>query len=148
MKTKRLKTPHENGPCKVSYGSIYGYSGCMIEQPISIIIDIPEDENDVITVHKYGTQSQLQPTYDRIQSQYRKNGFDNIADNLVLITFNAISGFADYDKMTNAKFTTDEICTIINWLNNTIYAKSFHAFTQLDEPAMHARLRELAEFGF
>lgn len=139
--------PHQNGPCTVSYGSMYGYNGCMIEHP-AIILDIPKDTEEIVTLHKYGPEDKIKPLYNEMQSKYKALGFDEMAESMTLISFNILTGFADYDKMTQAKFTTDEICTLINWLNNSIYAKNFIEFTQSDKAAMHAHLAKLASIGF
>lgn len=138
--------PHQNGPCTVSYGSMYGFNGSIIEHP-TVILDIPKDTEEIVTLHKYGSEDKIKPLYDEMQSKYKAHGFDEMAESLTLISFNTLTGFANYDKMTQAKFTTDEICTLINWLNNSIYVKSFIEFIQSDEAAMHKHLAQLASFG-
>lgn len=141
------KKPHENGPCTVSYGSMYGYNGDMIEHP-AVILDMSQDPEEILILHKYGPEDKIRPLYEEMQAKYKAFGFDEMAESLTLISFTTITGFPDYDKMVQAKFTTDEICTLINWLNNCIHVKSFTEFMQSDEAAMHARLAQLASFGF
>lgn len=140
---------HQNGPCTVSYGSMYGFDGCMIEQP-AVILDMSDkdDSNSILTLLKYGSHERIKPLFEHMRTKYKSAGFDEIADNLTLISFNTVTGFADYDKMTNAKFTTDEICTLINWMQNVIPVKSFIELIESDETTIHERLAQLASFGF
>lgn len=140
------KELHRNGPCKVQYGSIYGFNGCMIENP-AVILDITKDPDDILTLHRYGSADAIKSTYDNMHDRYIRAGFTEMAENLVMITFDTITGFADYDRMTGAKFTTDEICTLINWLGNAISVKSFNELFVSEETA-HAELAKLMSFGF
>lgn len=137
---------HRNGPCKVQYGSLYDINGCMIEHP-AVILDITKDPDDILTLHRYGQADAIKGTYDTMRDRYVRAGFTEMAENLVMITFDTLTGFADYDRMTGAKFTTDEICTLINWLLNTIHVKSFNELL-VSEEAAHAKLAELMSFGF
>ena len=65
-----------------------------------------------------------------------KLGFDKI-DKFKLISFNVSS---------DAKYTVDELCTFINWANNTIYTKDLACISS--EEQMHKKLNELMEIGF
>lgn len=140
------KELHRNGPCKVQYGSIYNLNGYMIERP-AVILDITKDPDDILTLHRYGPADAIKGTYDTMHDRYVRAGFTEMAENLVMITFDTITGFADYDRMTGAKFTADEICTLINWLGNTIHVKNFNELLASEEAA-HAKLEELMSFGF
>lgn len=140
------KKLHRNGPCKVQHGSIYGFNGCMIENP-AVILDISKDPDDILTMHRYGSADAIKDTYNTIHDRYTRAGFTEMAENLVMITFDTITGFADYDRMTGAKFTTDEICTLINWLGNAIPVKRFNELFTSEEDA-HAKLAKLMSFGF
>lgn len=137
---------HKNGPCKVQYGSIYSFSGNMIEQP-AVILDISKDPTDILTVLRYGSAKDIKSTYDVMHDRYTRAGFTEMAENLTMITFDTVTGFTDYDRMTGAKFTTDEICTLINWLNNAITIKDFNALFESEETA-HKKLEQLMSFGF
>ena len=66
-----------------------------------------------------------------------KLGLDKI-DKFKLISFNVSS---------DAKYTVDEICTFINWVNNTIYVKDL-AICISSEEQMHKKLNELMEISF
>lgn len=145
MKEIKLR---ENGPCTVSYGNIYGFDGCMIENP-TVILDIDKENPDnIVTLIKYGNEIDIKSYYDNMIDKYKKSGFEYMTDNLILITFKMKTGFLYYDKMVNAKFNSDEICTLLNWLNNHIHVKSFLQFVNADENTMHEKLSTLADLGF
>lgn len=137
---------HRNGPCTVSYGSMYGFNGCMIENP-SVLLDVDMEDDRVVLV-KYGPKDGIKEYFDNMVQRYKANGFDNLVDSLRFISFNTLTGFPEYDEMTKAKFTTDEICTMINWLNNHISAHQLNDLFTADESTMHERLKQLAEIGF
>lgn len=142
--------PHQNGPLKTEYGSIYGFNGNMIENP-AIILDIHEDADDdseIITLHKYGNAEDMQKIHKTMLAHYINAGFDDMAKSLTLIEFNTLTGCADYDKFSGAKFSTDEICTFINYLNNSITIRQFKELFEGEETHIHERLAKLASFGF
>ena len=116
---------HERGPLVTKYGSLYSLNGHMIESP-AIIIDIPEEDDDIVTLLKYGSADNVRKKYMDMCNSYKNNSFQEFMDNLKIMEFNTLTSFNEYDKITGANFTTDEICTLINWLNNHISAKSFN----------------------
>ena len=137
---------HQHGPCMVQYGSIYDMEGLMVEKP-AVILDISEDPEDILHMLGYGSAENIRKKYDTMREKYIAAGFPKMAETLVIIRFDTLTGFADYDRMTDAKFTTDEICTLINWLCNSIYVKDFNNFL-VSEDAAHNKLAQLASFGF
>lgn len=147
---KNENTLHKNGPLKVEYGSIYGFTGNMIENP-AIILDIPDesaDDSEIVTLHKYGNTESMQKAYETMHTRYENAGCEDMVKSLTLIVFNVQTGFADYDKFSGARFSPDEICTLINYLNNSITIKQFRELFYVEEDRMHARLAELASIGF
>lgn len=139
---------HQNGPCTVSYGSIYGITGTTIEDP-AVIVDMSDDDDDaILTLIKYGSKKMIDDVYNKMHETYVKAGFHEMADNLTVLSFTVISGFPDYDKIFNARFTSDEICTLINWMNNCIPMKHFKTFLGMNETEMHDHLKHLEEIGF
>lgn len=144
MKEYNTKELHRHGPCKVMHGSIYGFNGCMIENP-AVVFSM--NDNDFV-IYKYGPRDKLQTYYDNAVQKYLNNGFEDMAKELQILSFSVQTGFIDYDKTTNAKFTVDEICTFINWMNNSIPVKRFQELISSSEEGMHERLAELSELGF
>lgn len=142
-----LKTPHQNGPCTVQYGSICGLDGYEIESP-AIILCVPNETDDIVLLRKYGPVSKIAETYEKMRQKFISMDCRDDADELVLITFNAVSGFADYDKVSGAKLTPDEICTIINWLSNQISVAQYKDLMQKDEASLHEKIKKLYDFGF
>lgn len=141
------ETLHKNGPCTVMHGDIYDFNKCMIKNP-AVIIALPENDDDTVTLHKYGPADRLSGIYDDMRKKYETAGFKDMADALVLINFNTLSDFADHDRITDAKLTSDETCTLINYLNNHMYLKTYKTLTALGEAELHAKIKELAEYGF
>lgn len=139
-------SPHKNGPLTVQYGSIYGPSGNLIEHP-AVILDVAENPGDILTLLRCGSAESIRGIYDGMRERYLHAGLTEMAESLVMITFDTVTGLADYDRMTGANFTTDEICTLINWLGNTIQVKDFNALLESEEIS-HAKLAQLASFGF
>lgn len=122
----------------------------MIENP-AIILNIHEDADDdseIITLHKYGNAEDMQKIHKTMLAHYINAGFDDMAKSLTLIEFNALTGCADYDRFSGAKFSTDEICTFINYLNNSITIRQFKELFEGEEMHIHERLAKLASFGF
>lgn len=139
-------SPHKNGPLTVQYGSIYGPSGNLIEHP-AVILDVAENPGDILTLLRCGSAESIRGIYDVMRERYLRAGLTEMAESLVMITFDTVTGLVDYDRMTGANFTTDEICTLINWLGNTIQVKDFNALLKSEEIS-HAKLAQLASFGF
>lgn len=130
---------HSMGPCVVKNGILYDYFKQPIKDP-TVLLDI--GENTVVLL-KYGTKDKVKNYYKNMLSKYMKSdlldklGFDKI-DKIKLISF---------DESQNVKYTVDEICTFINWVNNTIYTKDL-AICISSEEQMHKKLNELMEIGF
>lgn len=137
---------HKYGPLITKYGSLYSLNGCMIENP-AIIINVPEEDDDIVTLLKYGSSDNIRKKYTDMCNSYKNNGFQEFMDDLKIMEFNTLTSFSEYDKITGANFTTDEICTLINWLNNHISVKSFKELFSSEEN-MHKTLSELATLGF
>ena len=117
---------HSIGPCIVKNGILYDY----FEQPIkdpTVLLDVG---GNTVVLLKYGTKYMESDLFFKL-------GFDEI-DKFKLISFNVSS---------DAKYTVDEICTFINWANNTIYVKDL-AICISSEEQMHKKLSELMEIGF
>jgi hypothetical protein len=84
-------------PLTVKYGSIYSEYRSIIENP-SVIID-----KDV-GLMKWG--SDLDDYYMTVTNKYKSVGFDDMADNLILIKFEGFDGL----------LSKEEICTFMNYM--------------------------------
>lgn len=143
---------HSIGPCIVKNGTLYDYFRQPIKEP-TVLLDI--GENTVVLL-KYGTKDKVKNYYKNMLSKYMKSdllnklGFDKI-DKIKLILFNESKidkiKLISFDESQNAKYTVDEICAFINWVNNTIYTKDL-AICISSEEQMHKKLNELMEIGF
>lgn len=135
---------HENGPCSVQYSSIYNFRMIEIDDP-AILIDT---SGDTVILLKYGNKDMVMDYYDTVTDKYAAIGMNEFCSGMHVIVFNVKSGFAHYDDVTKAKFTVDEACTLINWLNNHILTSQLTELLESDESTIHGKLHELAEIGF
>lgn len=130
---------HSIGPCIVKNGILYDYFKQPIKDP-TVLLDVG---GNTVVLLKYGTKDKVKNYYKNMLEKYMKSdlffklGFDKI-DKFKLISFNVSS---------DAKYTVDEICTFINWVNNTIYAKDLSICISSEEQ-MHKKLNELMEIDF
>lgn len=136
---------HKIGICSEINGSVtVGYK--CLDTP-AVIIDKPENEDDYVTFHKVGSVGNIREIYDDMCKKFNAAGFKDMADSLMMFTFNVKSSWSQCtDKHTI--FSADEVCTIINWLQNSISVGDLNKFLALNEDGMHKRVAELASYGF
>ena len=134
---------HENGNYYVQYGSIYSRanSGVMFDEDTTIIVD-----KECGTLLKVGRKDQLKTYYDTMCQKYNAAGLSHVNDNLMLITFHV-----KYDNLDFApegyNFDIDEICTIINWFNNSI-GNQMKTFLDMPLEDAKTKIKQLQKIGF
>ena len=143
MKDIKEKKPHENGIYEIRYGDIFNkYTDMPIENP-AIIIDM-----ETGAVIKCGSLSKIEKYYENFIERTSKI-MPGEEQNIVLFNFDHITGFEHYDKHTNAKFTNDEICTLINILNNCLGIERIKRLLyELNEQQLHDELKRLRDIGW
>jgi hypothetical protein len=135
---------HKNGPCTVIDGSLYDFNLNIVEN-LSVIIDV---SGEVLTLLKYGEKEMVSEYYQLMIDRYTEVRLYDMIAGIQFISFDVETGFCDYDKMTKAKFTVDELCTLLNWMHNSISTKQFIELINSNEDFIHKKLKELSELGF
>lgn len=134
---------HEKCNYYVQYGSIYSHSnpGVMLDEDITIVVD-----TEVGSLLKIGKKDWVEKYFHDMCNKYVSAGFPEMNDHLQLITFHV-----KYENLGFApegyNFDIDEICTIINWFNNSIGDKlKWFLGLSLDDAKAH--IKKLQEIGF
>lgn len=134
---------HEKCNYYVQYGSIYSHSnpGVMLDEDITIVVD-----TEVGSLLKIGKKDWVEKYFHDMCSKYVSAGFPEMQNELQLITFHV-----KYENLGFApegyNFDIDEICTIINWFNNSIGDK-LKWFLGLPLDEAKAQIKRLQEVGF
>ena len=119
---------------KVIYGSITNEEETLLIDNMGIIVD-----KQVGSILKYGdiNTSDILNYYHTMLDKYRAAGLDDIADDLVFISFDRYNG----------KITIEEICTIVNYGMNS-HSERFLEIYNLEETALHERIKQLQNYGY
>lgn len=109
---------HEIGPWYTDNGSMISrITGTILDEDIAICISIDADDN-LLIAHKVGKMKQIRTYYDTTVQKLVSRGCQELASEWKLISFNV-----QYPEFSFApegyNFTIDEICTLINWWNNS-----------------------------
>jgi hypothetical protein len=135
---------HEKGNYFTQYGSIYAKSnpGIMLDEDITIVIDI---ESGILM--KVGKKDMVEAYFNDSVSKYVAVGFPEMQNKLKLITFKV-----KYEELGFApegyNFDIDEICTILNWFNNSIGGTKMKWFLESPLDAVKSEIKRLQGFGF
>lgn len=138
------KQLHENGPYYTQNGSIYSRynDGFMMDEDSSVIVDVGTG-----TLLKVGKRENIEPYYRTMCQKYNQMGFPEFYETLRLVTFNV-----KYEELNFApegyNFSIDEVCTIINWFNNSIGDKMKEFLDNTNLNAVKAEIERLQLFGF
>lgn len=126
---------HNNGMFYVKNNEIYNsYNNVSIsKEDISVLIDI-----DTNTLIKIGDSNFITNYRDTMVQAYIKAGFPIYAESFINITFNTKC----------SELNIDEICTIINWLYNSIRKTEMNRFLHLPISEMKKEIQRLQKFGF
>ena len=71
-----------------------------------------------------------------------------IAENCVIIEFNAKTNDESLDTYFNNNLTTDEICTLINYMNNSIGPEKMQQLFNMDQSVLKDKIESLQSVGF
>ena len=123
---------HEQCNYYVQCGSIYSRcnQSIMLDEDVTVILDI-----DVGTLIKVGKKDWVENYFNEMCRSYMDVGCQSIVDGLKLMTF-------------DAKFDIDEICTIINWFNNSIGGERMRWFLSLSFDDVKSEIKRLQNIGF
>lgn len=133
---------HENGAYYVMYGSIFSRynEGFMIDEDATILIDTAAG-----ALLKVGKKGAVTSYFNKMTEGYKAVGVVN--DDLCLITFHVKYPELDFEP-EGYNFDIDEICTIINYFNDSIGPELMNEFVNSGIDAMKARVKELQDMGF
>lgn len=124
--------PHENGTFYTEGGSIISrISGKIIEEP-STLLDISTG-----TVLKHGETSNTAKWLEKARRAYRDSGFPENANAMHLITYNKYG-----------TLSLDQICTMMNFLPNTLGAERVRELLQMEEEKLKSELTYLYTLGW
>lgn len=124
--------PHENGMHVVECGSIINKSsGNIVENP-AVCIDM-----NTGSMMKVGDMGMVESWYNTAVHRFLQNDMTKDAESLQLIKFEK------YEKLSQ-----DEICTMMNYMANSIGEEKMKELLSMDEAALHEKLARLAEIGW
>lgn len=127
--------PHENGPWSLENGMfINAYVSDACTNDPAVYIDMEDG-----TLLKSGDASMVKDYAGLHTSELLRNGFSDMAKGLTVIEF---------DRYPSAKLTADEICTLMNYLQNSLGAEKVQALFQMEEEKLKEKLKALYEIGF
>ena len=137
---------HEIGPWYTDNGSMVSkITGTILDEDIAICISIGADDN-LLTAHKVGKMKQIRTYYDTVVQKLVSIGFQEFASEWKLISFNV--QYSEFNFAPEGyNFTIDEVCTLINWWNNSPGAEGSKILSMSADDAKD-KLEMLSRIGF
>lgn len=137
---------HEIGPWYTDNGSMISrITHTMLDEDIAVCITVDADDNSLI-LHKIGKMEFIKNYYDTAVQRLASIGCQDLANEWKLISFNV-----QYPEFNFApkgyNFTIDEICTLINWWNNSPGSEGGEILTMSIDNAKD-KLAMLSRIGF
>ena len=124
-----------NKPFKVEFGSIYHESGIMYDQ-IGVIVD---KQGGMMKYGHMDGPNNLADYFSSYVKKYRDVGFNDIADNLILVGFDSYKGV----------LSVEEICTFMNYmLLCSANGSRIVNMLKMDADELHVKIKELQEVGY
>lgn len=143
---------HSIGPWYIQNGSLCNrISNTFYDEDIAMLIETNEEEDTGI-LHKVGRFENVSKYFDEMTSKLERIGMTDSYKDLHLIQFNVkFEAIPDLDVPEFApegyNFTVDEICTIVNWFNNSIGGE-MGKFLALPLIEMKNKIQSLQRIGF
>ena len=123
---------HENGIFTVEDGSIFcKMTNTIIENP-AIMIDM-----ETGGVLKNGDVSIVAPYFHTFCERHKKMGMEEELKWFKVITFEKYGAFS-----------ADELCTLMNYMRNSIGPEKMAALLNMDEKDLKEKLQKLSEIGW
>lgn len=124
--------PHNNGPWYVEHNAICNrHSNACTNNP-AVLID-----TECGIVLKSGDKSMIQNYMHTAASEYLDKKMVSIAQTLTVINF-------DQYRTLNI----DEICTLMNYMQNSIGPRKMNELLTMSETALKAEIKRLTQYGF
>lgn len=124
--------PHQNGPWHIENGMFVNKYGTCTNEP-GIYLDL-----ETGTILKCGDAKAVR--------QYAKTHLDSLLENLPDETPNML--FVEFDRYPGMKLNDDEVCTVMNYMQNCIGPERMDEILHMDENTLKSELRKLYEIGF
>lgn len=125
---------HENGPWYVDNGLFVNtYSNACTNDP-AVYID-----TEAGTLLKTGDANMVKMYAATHIDRLTKAGFTDMTKELIVIEFN---------RYPDAKLDADEICTIMNYLNNCLNPEQVYEILHMNEPQLKEKIAALQKIGF
>jgi hypothetical protein len=140
MQNTDKKCSHSSGYWHTEHGNMVNEDGVVISGIPAIVIDTGTG-----SAMKCGDLSWIRDYYEGMCRKYRTNGFDRLADELRLISFDVQS---EGPENGNCMLETDDACTIINWLLNCPGKERTDTLFRLSREDMMEQIRALQSYGF
>lgn len=125
-------------------GSIFSrYNpGFMVDEDVTVLLDIGSG-----TLLKVGRKEDVEKYHNKMYTEYVQTGYFTMIRDLKLITFHV-----KYENLGFApegyNFDIDEVCTLINYLGNTIGAEKMNWLLGLSLDDLKTEIHRLQEIGF
>lgn len=126
---------HERGFLKVYEGMLLNEEyGVYMNEPCLII------DRETGSLLKMGDEltSNIKKYYDTMISQYFELGIGVDKSDIVFIKLDRYNGVLDID----------EICTLINYMYNSIGKERMNALLEMDDSSLKVKIKELQDIGF
>lgn len=128
---------HERGRLKTWEGMVVSNNKnteIYMNNPVVIL------DKDTGTLIKMGDSltSGIKDYYDKMISKYRDLGMVSMCDSMVYLEFDRYNGVLNID----------DICTLINYMNNSIGAEKLNKLLSLDEGSLKLEVQRLQDIGF
>ena len=128
---------HERGRLKTWEGMVVSNNKnteIYMNNPVVIL------DKDTGTLIKMGDSltSGIKNYYDKMISKYRDSGMISMCDSMVYLEFDRYNGILNID----------DICTLINYMNNSIGAEKMNKLLSLDEGSLKLEVQRLQDIGF
>lgn len=118
------------------------YEGMLLNKEHGVYMNNPclVIDKETGTLLKMGDEltSNIKKYYDTMMSQYFELGIDIDESDIVFIKLDRYNGVLDID----------EICTLINYMHNSIGKERMNALLEMDDSSLKAKIKELQDIGF
>lgn len=133
---------HEIGFVTVYEGSIVSMDLSKLYDKIAIIVDTSDG-----CFYKVGEPELVKPYYHTMIERFAAID-PSYADTITYIEFNPKTGDHNLDQYLKAELSKDEICTLINYFQNSIGEERMNEILRMDAATLHTKLEKLANIGF
>jgi hypothetical protein len=111
----------------------------IFDETVGLVLD-----KSVGTLLHIGNKESATDYFNTVVHAYRSRGLNDIAEDITLVTFFIRPENSSFED----KFTADEICTFVNWLNNCIGNEKVNEFLSYNYHQLTELAKTLVNFDF